>query len=69
MNTETVKATELKPGMMLVDPMTEQPYAEIDHKMRAVRNSGNVTYLAFDLEAGRYIEVHLFKTRKVEVVA
>jgi hypothetical protein len=56
MNTTTVKAANLKPGMILVDPATGQPAFEIDHKMSAVRGSGQVRFLGVDYDSHRYIE-------------
>jgi hypothetical protein len=63
--TKAVQASKLQPGMVLIDPMTGQPTAEIDHKMQAVRNSGMVKYLA--LEDGRYTEIQLRSTLMVKV--
>jgi hypothetical protein len=69
MTTTKVQAKNLKPGMILVDPMTGQSAFEIDHKMHAVRGSGDVRYFGLDYEDRRYSEIGLRPSLMVEVVA
>jgi hypothetical protein len=59
MNTATVKAANLKPGMVLLDPVTEAPAFEIDHKLAAIRGTGMVRFFGVDLDTHRYSEVQL----------
>ena len=69
MNTAAVKATNLKPGMVLVDPLTGAPAFEIDHKMRTIAGSGMVRFFGIDLDTHRYAEQMFSSKLTLRVVA
>lgn len=59
MTSITVKASNLRPGDTLLDPELGTPVYEIDHRMRAVRSTGDLKFLVADLEAHTYREIQL----------
>lgn len=69
--TESVKipASKLKECMVLMDPETGTPLMWLDHKMRTVRNSGSVHWMAHNLETGRIEEINLFAKLQLSVLA
>ncbi|AEK09902.1 hypothetical protein FGG30_gp092 [Mycobacterium phage Pixie] len=64
-----VKAANLRPGMVLLDPELGTPAAGLDHKLRAARNSGNVSWFVADLDNGGWRELHLRPSLVVKVAA
>jgi hypothetical protein len=64
-----VNASNLKAGMVLVDPELGTPAMGIDHKLRSTRNSGNVEFLVADLENGGWRNLSLFSNTVVSVIA
>lgn len=46
-----IRGSELRAGMVLVDAELETPIGEVDHKLRAVRGTGCVSFLLFDFDA------------------
>lgn len=67
-DTVDVAANALRPGMVLVDPELLTPAVAIDHRMRAVRGSGEVRYLVADLDNGGWSEVGLRTMATVKVM-
>lgn len=66
--TTTVKASALKPGMVLVDDL-DCPVAVIDHRVRATRGTGDVAYLINDLERGGWRTQRLGANSQITVMA
>ncbi|AJA43758.1 hypothetical protein MILLY_86 [Mycobacterium phage Milly] len=68
-DTVEVKAANLKEGMVLVDPDLGTPAVGIDHRIRATRGTGNVSFLVADLDDGGWRDLHLRASLVVKVVA
>lgn len=64
-----VPASALKPGMVLLDPDFMTPGASLDHKVRSARNSGQVSFLAFDYDRHNFDTVALTASTLVWVAA
>lgn len=64
-----VQAAKLAECMVLMDPETGTPAVWLDHKLTTTRNSGEVTWMAHDLETGRLITIRLRSTLAVSVMA
>lgn len=69
--TESVKvpASALKECMVLMDPELGTPLMWLDHKMRGTRNSGDVKWMAHNLETGRIEEISLFSKLQITVLS
>jgi hypothetical protein len=64
-----IKATSLREGMVIMDPALGTPLLWLDHRVRAARGSGQVAWLAHDLETGRF-ETHAFhENHRINVLA
>ncbi len=64
-----IPASKLKECMVLMDPELGTPLLWLDHKMRTVRNSGSVRWLAHNLETGRIEEVSLRPMKPYSMLA
>jgi hypothetical protein len=64
-----ILASSLRECMVLMDPELGTPAVWLDHKVRATRSSGQVTWAAHDLETGRLVTINLRSTMKVSVLA
>lgn len=64
-----VAVRTLRPGMILVDLVLGTPEAEIDHRVSTIRNSGELRFLAHDLNTGELITVSLRDNGTVGVLA
>lgn len=67
--TVSVLARLLKAGMVLVDPKLDTPAAEIDHRTRAVRGSGEVAFLIFDYDARNWFSQSFHANTQIKVMA
>lgn len=64
-----LKATSLREGMVIMDRELGTPLLWLDHRVRAARGSGQVAWLAHDLETSR-IETHTFhENHRINVLA
>lgn len=63
----TLKATSLRPGMVLLDPEFGTPAAVIDHRIGTSR--GTVTYLVNDLDTGGWTQARFHEHAQVKVQA
>lgn len=64
-----VRADKLRECMVLVDPDLGTPVYWLDHRTRAARNSGNVQWLAHNLETGRLEQVSFRASLALPVIA
>lgn len=64
-----IQARNLRPNMVIIDPMLGTPYAVLDAKRRSTRNSGNVEFLAIDLETNRAFDFAMFANSTATVMA
>lgn len=65
----TLRANQLRAGHLLLDPELGTPSYTIDHRTRAPRNSGQLTFLAFDHETNRYEQLMFSPAAEVPVAA
>lgn len=68
-NSTTVQGSNLREGMVLMDPDLNTPAAWLDHRVRSTKNSGEVAFMAHDLEDGRFIRVSIHRNATVAVLA
>ena len=67
--TTTLKASSLRPGHVLIDPVLCCPIAVIDHRVRAQRGSGSIAYLIIDLDRGGWRTVKFHENARITVMA
>lgn len=67
--TAKVQASKLQECMVLMDPETGTPAMWLDHKMPTTRNSGQVTWMAHNLDTGRIETVSLRGSLSLAVLA
>lgn len=65
----TLKASQLRECMVLLDAELGTPAMWLDHKMPTVRGTGDVRWMAHNLETGRIETLSIFATRAVAVLA
>jgi len=66
--TTEVLGSALKAGMVLVDELG-CPTAGLDHKIRALRNSGSAAFLVADFDRGGWRQDHFHRNVRFTVVA
>lgn len=59
----------LKAGMVLVDPELDTPAAEVDHRTKTTRGSGERSFLAYDYDARNWIPVSVHANALIKVMA
>lgn len=64
-----VAGSALKPGMVLLDPDLMTPAVSLDKKVRSARNSGEVSFLVFDLDGRTYDTVAVGANSMIWVAA
>lgn len=64
-----VAATRLREGMVLLDPDLGCPAVWLDHRQRATPRSGEVRWLAHDLDTGRLTTVAVHRRTTLAVLA
>lgn len=67
--TVEVRASDLKEGMVLVDPFLGTPLCGVDHKLPSPRNSGCVRLFCADLEDGGWCDRVILSSVMVKVIA
>lgn len=65
----TVIGRRVQSGMVLLDPDFDTPECEVDHRMKAARNSGTARFLVFNFETRSYQEVEVFANTAIKVMA
>lgn len=64
-----IAGSALKPGMVLLDPDLMTPAASLDKKVSSARNSGQVSFLVFDLDGRTYDTVSVGANSMIWVAA
>lgn len=68
-STVSIPARSLKAGMVLVDPELDTPAAEIDHRTRTTRGSGEISFLVFDYDTRNWATVSFHENVSIKVMA
>lgn len=68
-NATMVKASSLRECMVLMDPELGTPLMWLDHRLRSTRNSGEVKWLAHNLETGRIETISFRASLELAVLA
>ena len=64
-----IPGSKLREGMLLLDPVLMTPGVSLDKKTPAQRGSGNVSFLAFNLDQHDYLTVSVHANAMVWVAS
>lgn len=68
-NATDVTASRLRECMVLMDPDLGTPLMWLDHRLRSTRNSGDVKWMAHNLDTGRLETLNLRASADLAVLA